>query len=82
MQQVDIRRVSNALLVLEVAVRSISKADLKELMAIKDSGRSVGVEQLPKHVFKTPQDGMVVLNALASFKNAVSNIENYQQKDD
>jgi len=80
MEQKRIRQVANSLLTLEVAVRSITREDLKELLSIKDSGRHVGVEQLPDYVFKTPREGMKVLNALVMFKNSVSDIESYQER--
>lgn len=80
MEAKDIKRVSSALMTLEVAVRTITNEDLSELMAIKDSGRHIGVEQLPSHIFKNTQEGLTILNALATFKWSVKDIESYKER--
>lgn len=79
MLQTEIKRVTNALMVLEVAVRTITEDDIADLLRLYDSGIKAGTQQLPAYIFDTPADAMTVISALKDFKAAVARIPSYQK---
>jgi hypothetical protein len=67
-------------MILEIVAREISLDDLFDLTILEDSGQRIAAEQLtPLIGYKSTEDTVTVINALATFKHRVENIEVFRE---
>jgi len=68
-------------MLLEIVARGISLDELAELSLLEDSGQRIAAEKLTPFIgYKSTEDTVTVINALATFKHRVKDIEVFQEQ--